>query len=93
MLVNRERLQAGQYEANTVLKESVIINQQFTVNEPLFMDNFVHKNIVKDGRQVLYFNSGAPYLLDYYNVEFGGLESSSWIHYKPGNVRYRFLGF
>jgi hypothetical protein len=50
MLINRERLEAGQYIANTVLKESVIINQQFSVNEPVFMDNFVHKNIVKDGK-------------------------------------------
>jgi hypothetical protein len=50
MVVNRERLEAGQYMPNTVLKESVIINQQFSVAEPVFMDNFVHKNIVKDGR-------------------------------------------
>jgi hypothetical protein len=26
-------------------------------------------------------------------MELGGLESSSWINYEPGNVRYRFLGF
>ena len=26
-------------------------------------------------------------------MEFGGLESSSWIHYEPDNVHYRFLGF
>ena len=56
------------------------------------MDNFVHKDYVNDGLKVAYFNAGASHI-DYYSLEFGGLESSSWIHYKPGNVKYRFLGF
>jgi hypothetical protein len=57
------------------------------------MDNFIHKDLVKDGNKVLLFNSGEPLFLEYYNMELGGLESSSWIHYEPDNVRYRFLGF
>jgi hypothetical protein len=93
MLVNRERLEAGQYIANTVLRESIIINQQFSINEPVFMDNFVHKDLVKDGNKVFYFNSGEPTQLDYFSMEFGGLESSSWVFYEPGKVKYRFLGF
>jgi hypothetical protein len=76
-----------------VLKESIIINQQFSANEPAFIDNFVHKDRVKDGNKVLYFNSGDPSMLEYFSMGFGLLESSSWIHYEPQKVRYRFLGF
>jgi hypothetical protein len=57
------------------------------------MDSLVHKDLVKDGKKVFLFNSNEPYLLDYYSLEFGSLESSSWINYEPGNVKYRFLGF
>jgi hypothetical protein len=57
------------------------------------MDNLVHKNVVKDGKKVGFFNSNESSSLDYYSLELGGLESSSWISYEPGNVRYRFLGF
>jgi hypothetical protein len=71
----------------------VIINKQFSNNSPVFMDNLVHKNVVKDGKKVGLFNSNESSSLDYYSLELGGLESSSWISYEPGNVRYRFLGF
>ena len=56
------------------------------------MDNHVHLNLVHDVDQILLFN-GPSVTLDYYELEVGKLESSSWITYTPEKYRYRFLGF
>jgi hypothetical protein len=69
MIWNRQRLPAsGKIEAGVVTKESISVNQQFSIDSPSFMDNHIHKDSVEDEIKIAYFNSGYPGSVDYYSL-------------------------
>jgi hypothetical protein len=92
MLINRQRLQGGEFEIGTVTQESYVWNKQFDVNRPSFIDCHIRKDIVEDEIKIAAFNSGFPGELSYYKMEEGPIESSAWTHYTPEKLKYRFLG-
>jgi hypothetical protein len=70
MIWNRQRLPAGgDIVAGQVVKESITLNQQFSIESPSFMDNWIHEDSVEDEIKVAYFNTGYPGSVDYVSLE------------------------
>ena len=75
---NFERFDVTDFDRDTKIhKESVVKNQQFSVDVPTFINSNIHLNVVEDEIDLLQFGQHDEETFFDYTVDFP--ESSSWI--------------
>jgi hypothetical protein len=92
MIQNRETIEVrGEFYSGETIKQSYIINQQFAIDQPSFLNNHLNQNVVEDQISFLWANIGIIEKTLFYILEKQTLMSSAFNDYENG--RYKFIGY